>query len=147
MKLEQLFKLIDQDIDDFILKIEKKESKRRAILDIGPEDILTVSKYILEELKCRFVTATLVQHDKDFEIYYHFCHDPEGQIMSIHVILPHEKPQVESLSNLTESANWIEREMHELYGVEFFNHPEMKPLLSDENWEEDEFPYENEVTD
>lgn len=146
MNQEMLFKRIDQDIGEFILKINRKESRRRMILYIHPKEILHITKYILEELECRFVTATIMQEGERIEIFYHFSQDENGQVISIHVELPLEDPKIESLSNLTHATNWIEREMHELYGVEFINHPKMEPLISEGNWEKDEFPYRKDST-
>jgi Ni,Fe-hydrogenase III component G len=60
------------------------------------------------------------------------------------VILPVKKPEIESLTCLLSGANWIEREMHELYGIVFLNHPEPEKLISEGNWAEGVYPYRRE---
>jgi NADH:ubiquinone oxidoreductase subunit C len=57
------------------------------------------------------------------------------------VSLDRKKPEIESLANLINAANWIEREIHELFGIKFINHPNLTKLISDGNWKEDDFPY------
>jgi len=55
--------------------------------------------------------------------------------------LPQEKPEIESLANMFSGANWIEREMREILGITFRNHPEPEKLLSEGNWAEGVYPY------
>jgi NADH-quinone oxidoreductase subunit C len=80
-------------------------------------------------------------HTKNgFEIHYHFSKDSNGLILNIHVILDRDNPQIESLSNMFNASNWIEREMHELFGINFLNHPNLEKLLSEGNWAEGVYP-------
>jgi len=127
-------KILDKDL----------RSPKRLFVDIHPKDLLEMARYLLNELKWRFVIASALQSKRGFEIYYHFSVDEIGLIVNVHVVLPVSKPEVESLANITRSANWIEREMHELYGIEFLNHPNMEKLISDGNWDEGVYPYRKE---
>jgi NADH:ubiquinone oxidoreductase subunit C len=81
---------------------------------------------------------------KGFEIFYHFSFDAEGLILSLHVILDKKNPRIESLSNMFSASNWIEREMHELFGIDFLHHPNQEKLLSEGNWAEGVYPYRKE---
>jgi NADH-quinone oxidoreductase subunit C len=89
----------------------------------------------------RFIIASALHTKRGFEVYYHFSLDSTGLVLNLHVILDGEKPEVESLSNMFEASNWIEREMHELFGIVFLNHPTPELLLSDGNWAKGEYPY------
>ncbi len=44
-------------------------------------------------------------------------------------------PQIETLTGIWQTANFHEREVYDLFGVKFLNHPDMRRLLLDENWE------------
>ena len=89
----------------------------------------------------RFIIASALQTKKGFEIYYHFSFDSTGLILNLHVILPEAKPEIESLTVLFEGASWIEREMHEILGINFLNHPNLEKLISQGNWAEGVYPY------
>ena len=65
-------------------------------------------------------------------------------MINLQVILPHEKPEVKSLTGLFSAVEWIEREMHELLGIEFTGHPNMVPLLSEGNWPKGTYPFRKE---
>jgi NADH-quinone oxidoreductase subunit C len=44
-------------------------------------------------------------------------------------------PQIETVCDIWQTANFHEREVYDLFGVKFLNHPDMRRLLLDENWE------------
>jgi Ni,Fe-hydrogenase III component G len=125
--------------------VEIKLSKnKRAIITIKPSAILAISEYLYRSEGFRFIIASALHTRSGFEIYYHFSLDADGLVLSLHVILDKEKPCIESLSNMFSASNWIEREMHELFGIDFLHHPNQEKLLSDGNWAEGVYPYRKE---
>jgi NADH:ubiquinone oxidoreductase subunit C len=117
------------------------KSATRATITINPPDIITCSEYLFKELKFRFIIATAMATHTGIEILYHFSKDSSGLILNIRVILDKENAVIDSLTGLFEASNWIEREMHEIMGINFLNHPNLDKLLSQGNWAEGVFPY------
>lgn len=115
--------------------------KRRITIGIQKEAIRPIVKYFYHERSIRFIIASTFQTRKGIEIQYHFSDDPSGHIINLHVILPPENPEIDSLVPVFIGADWIEREMHELIGVKFKGHPDLSPLISEGNWEKDEYPF------
>lgn len=126
-----------------ILEIRIKNQKR-IIIAIMPDSIVEVAGYLYKTEGFRFIIATALHTKKGFEIHYHFSKDSIGLILNIHVILDKDNPQIESLSNMFNASNWIEREMHELLGINFLNHPNQDKLISEGNWSEGVYPLRNE---
>lgn len=120
--------------------------KNRALIDLDKHVFFKVATYLHKELKFRFIIASGRDNGKTFEIVYHFSHDASGMIANIRVNIPKAKPEIASLVPLFVAADWIEREMHELLGIVFLNHPNMRSLLSGGNWETGEYPYRNKVS-
>jgi len=118
-----------------------KRNEKRYVVSINPGSLLKVAEYLYQEAGCRFIIASALHTKRGFEIHYHFSKDETGLILNIHVVLSHEKPQIESLSNMFNASNWIEREMHELFGIDFLNHPNQEKLISEGNWAEGVYPY------
>jgi len=116
-------------------------SERRVTLRIDPAALLPLSEHLFKELGFRFIIASALHTKRGFEIYYHFSYDKTGLVLNLHVILDQDKPEIDSLSNMFEATNWIEREMHELFGIDFINHPNLEQLLSEGNWATGEYPY------
>jgi NADH-quinone oxidoreductase subunit C len=126
-----------------ILEIAIKNQKR-IIVSIKPESLINVAGYLYRGEGFRFIIASALHTKKGFEIHYHYSKDSIGLILNIHVILDKDKPQIESLSNMFNASNWIEREMHELLGINFLNHPNQEKLISEGNWAEGIYPLRKE---
>ncbi|MFO7852042.1 MAG: NADH-quinone oxidoreductase subunit C [Bacteroidota bacterium] len=115
--------------------------RKRMVVQIRKEALLEIANYFLDELKYRFIIASGMDTDHGFDIIYHFSDDTTGYIINLMVSIDKNKPEVESMANMISAANWIEREMHELLGIKFTNHPNLIPLISGGNWEGSEHPY------
>jgi NADH-quinone oxidoreductase subunit C len=123
-----------------ILEVAEK-SQTRVIVTIRPDAIIRTAKYLYKNAGFRFIIASALHTKRGFEIHYHFSKDSTGLILNLHVILDKDNPEIESLSNMFNASNWIEREMHELFGINFLHHPNQDKLISEGNWAEGVYPY------
>lgn len=140
---EQLIGDLKKTFGEYILEVTVRKENR---LDVRiPGEALTgIARYFHESLGCRFIISSALESKRGFEIYYHFSEDASGRIISLHVILPRDKPEIQSLTPLFEAANWIEREMREILGIEFPGHPNPEKLISEGNWAEGVYPLRKE---
>jgi NADH-quinone oxidoreductase subunit C len=129
-----------------IVEVRIKNLKR-IIVTIKPDSIINISAYLYREKGFRFIIASALHTKNGFEIHYHFSKDSDGLILNIHVVLDKENPQIESLSNMFNASDWIEREMHELFGIIFLNHPNPDKLISEGNWAEGVYPLRKKFND
>jgi len=95
---------------------------------------------IFKELGARFNVASGVDVRDHMEILYHFTFDEVDLTVSFRVKLPKNKLEIDSVTPLFEGANWIEREMRELLGINFIGHPNPKRLLLPEEWPDGVYP-------
>ncbi len=68
------------------------------------------------------------------EIIYHLYSIPFQQSLALKVIVARETPEVESVSSIWKSANWLEREVYDMFGMVFKNHPDMRRILMPADW-------------
>ena len=115
--------------------------QNRAVLTVRPERITEMAGFLYRVLKYRFIIASALETDEGVEILYHFSFDATGLVLSLRVVLDRAKPEIESLTVHFEAANWIEREMHELLGINFLHHPNLEKLISEGNWAEGVYPF------
>ncbi len=73
-----------------------------------------------------------VDHITHLEVVYHLYSYKLGHSVAIKVQCPYEDTHVPTLSHLWQTANWHERETHELFGIVFDGHPDLRPLLTEE---------------
>ena len=143
METESIIEKFKKEFSSDIIEIAVKNQTRVAIT-INPDSIINVAGYLYKKAAFRFIIASALHTKRGFEIHYHFSKDSTGLILNIHVILDKDNPQIESLSNMFNASNWIEREMHELLGINFLNHPNQEKLISEGNWAEGVYPYRKE---
>ncbi len=117
-----------------------KRNEKRIYVRVPVERLGESAERVLKE-GGRFATASCVDTRRGYEILYHFPFDSEGIILSLKVLVSREEPVVPSLARLRRAFEWIEREIHEFFGVIFEGHPDLRPLLSSEDRPPKFFPF------
>lgn len=139
MTYEQLKEKINS-IADKLIRVEQTSPKRLYLL-CESENAYKVNKFVFEDLKARFVIATGIDSDNCYEIIYHFAYDQLGTFINVKAFIrDRNKPQIESTALFIPGAEWIEREIHDTFGIEFKNHPNMKRLILADNWPDGKYP-------
>jgi len=91
------------------------------------------------ELQFNLLTdATCVDrfpHEPRFELSYHLVSIPRRNKIRLKVRLSGSDTVVDSLVPVWPGANWLEREIFDLFGVRFLGHPHLRRLLMPEDWE------------
>ncbi len=124
--------------DDIIEVFDK--SPKRVYVEIRPDSIVQVASYIFKDLEARFNTASGVDLRYHMEILYHFLIEDINLLISLRVKLQKSKLEIDSLVPVFEGANWIEREMHEILGINFKGHKDLRKLLLPDDWPEGVYP-------
>jgi len=131
---------IKESLGNRILDWQEK-FPRRVYFTVKKEDIVEITRILFKDLGLRFVIASATHTPQGFEILYHFSYDKSGEIYSARVFLDDKKnPQIDSIAPLFPGAEWIEREMWEMLGIQFLGHPNLKRLLLADDWPEGNFP-------
>ncbi len=68
------------------------------------------------------------------EVIYHLYSIPFNQSLALKVILPRENPELESIVSVWKTANWLEREVYDMFGIHFNNHPDLRRILMPADW-------------
>jgi Ni,Fe-hydrogenase III component G len=124
--------------DDIVDYFDK--SAKRVYIEIKPESLVKVATYIFKDLGARFNIASGVDGRESMEILYHFTFEAINLLVSLRVRLAKSHLEIDSLAPFFEAANWIEREMHELLGIDFKGHPDLRRLLLSDDWPEGVYP-------
>lgn len=138
---------VKESLKNKIVSWEEK-NPRRHYFTIKKADILDVVRYLFEKTGARFVTASGVDTPKGIEILYHFSFDRAGgKVVTVKLLTSKEKCQVDSIASIVPGASFIEREIQELLGVAFLDHPDPRPLLTSEDWPEGKYPLRSDYRD
>ena len=68
---------------------------------------------------------------------YHFDRFSRPGRVSLYVAVPHEWPEIPSISPIFSGAAWHEQECHDFFGIRFAGHPDLRPLLVPEEMDSD----------
>jgi NADH/F420H2 dehydrogenase subunit C len=80
-------------------------------------------------------TVTGVDMIDHLESIYHLRNLGQNWLVQIRVKLPLEDPSVDSLVGLYASANWLEREEYDMFGIVYRGHPDLRRILLDDEFE------------
>jgi len=113
---------------------------RRGIARIDPARTVEVAGKMLAMAGSRLATATGIEVRDGIDVLHHWAFEPAGAVITLKVLAARPELTVDSIANVVPAANWIEREMHDLLGANFRNHPDMRRLLLDDSWPEGVYP-------
>lgn len=104
------------------------------VIVINPVDILAVTQILKNELNFDMfldVTAVdwLAEKPERFEVVYHFYSTKILKRVRVKANLPENNPSIDSLKPLYGSSYFMERECHEMYGINFIGNNDLRPIL------------------
>ena len=112
----------------------------QLLIEIDIENLYSTILYLKTEDKCRFkqlVDITAVDYpekEKRFKIVYLLLSHENNLRVAINLNI-NEKTHVPSITKIFPSANWMEREVFDMYGVSFKDHPDLRRILTDYGFE------------
>ena len=117
------------------------ENSTPKAVRIEKEDLLGVAKNLIQNPATYFdmlSCVTGIDNGTDvrtMEVVYNLYSIPYNHHLMIRVVLPREKPEIESVSSIWKTADWHERETFDMYGINFLNHPDLRRILMPADWE------------
>ena len=105
-------------------------------VEINVNDLNDVVQFLKSNDKCKFrqlidiAGVDYPEKDKRFQLVYLFLsHENNIRIKILIKFQPNES--INSLTKIFPSANWMEREVFDMYGIKFKNHPDLRRILTD----------------
>ena len=122
-------------------KIKKSEIKHNQLyLSIDSKDIINVALFIKSNENTKFrqlIDVTVVDHPENIQrfkvVYLFLSHEFNQRIILSYFISENEV--IPSLTSIYPAANWMEREVFDMYGVKFKDHPDLRRILTDYGFE------------
>ncbi|MFC2134837.1 NADH-quinone oxidoreductase subunit C [Bacteroidota bacterium] len=153
-KPEEIFQLLKDEFQNAILEIQT-ELPVEPLIIVDPLKIDKVSLYLRDTEGLEFDTLMVlsgvddangekIKEDDESEIikggtlsvYYHLDSMTLKHKVTLKVSSPRDKPEIVSVESVWRTADWHEREVFDMYGIKFLNHPDLRRILMPEDWEE-----------
>ena len=126
---------------DLTTSINKSEINfGQLCLDVDFENLISVILYLKTNENFKFrqlidiTAADYPRKEKRFKIIYLFLSHQKNIRISVNLNID-EKTIIPSITKIFPSANWMEREVFDMYGVSFKDHPDLRRILTDYGFE------------
>lgn len=138
--------MMDKALQSIVQVLEKdfggvaEESFGEVQVVVSAENIVAVSQKLHDDFGMTFlstITATdyFPQTAPRFHVVYVFRSLSENLQLSLRVPLADEVPTVPTLTGVFNNANWRERELWDMFGIQVAGHPDMRRILMPKEWE------------
>ena len=119
--------------------LETLQAFSETTLVAEPARIVDLSRYLKNDekyVRLSGVTAVdLHPADPRFEIIYHLHSLERNLRLRVKCRVGGETPEIESVFSVWRAADWYEREVYDMFGVTFKNHPNLQRILMPLDWE------------
>ncbi|MCE5251154.1 NADH-quinone oxidoreductase subunit C [bacterium] len=124
---------IRKKFGDTLVDIHERND-RRVYITVNSIDLPAVCRFMYENLGGRLATASGVDMRSGIEILYHFMYPQEHRMITVRTKVKKPSPEIGSIGMFLPAAIWIEREIYDLLGVVFTNHPDPRRLVLADDW-------------
>ena len=138
INLTNLEKKINSELATRIKKTEIRHDQ--LYINIDNKDLIDVTLFIKSNENTKFrqlIDITVVDHPEDIQrfkvVYLFLSHEFNQRIILSYLISENEV--IPSLTSIYPAANWMEREVFDMYGVKFKDHPDLRRILTDYGFE------------
>ncbi len=134
LKLQKLEKLINSELSS---KINNSSIYNEELLiEIQENNLVDVIQFLKSNENCKFKQLIDIagvdypENEKRFELIYLFLSHENN--LRIKLLIKFEiSRSINSITKIFPSANWMEREVFDMYGIKFKNHPDLRRILTD----------------
>jgi NADH-quinone oxidoreductase subunit C len=130
-QLEDFVKSLDQDL-------EIRMGKQFTEVSVPLSKLYNLARQLREKEEAQFdflFNLSGVDYGQDLGVVYHLRSTVHGHSIVLKTrTSDRENPQIDSLSGIWETANLHEREVYDLLGIKFTNHPDLRRLFLDSSW-------------
>ena len=139
---DRIEKKLKEELGNHFIEYELRPSnKKKGIwIRISAEGNRKAAKIMINTFNARFSTISSVEHSSFIELIYHFAIDEEGLEVNLRTDVLKTNLMVETIADIIPGAEFVEREIYDLFGVAFRNHPNPKRLILSDDWEEGDYP-------
>ena len=137
LSLQELEKLVNSELTS---KINNSSINfEELLIEVSPAELINVLVFLKSDDKLKFKQLIDIagidfpEEEKRFKLIYLLLSHEKNVRIKISINFELNK-KIPSITKIFSSANWMEREVFDMYGIEFTNHPDLRRILTDYNF-------------
>lgn len=151
--IEEIFQILKDNFPDSELNL-KADTPTESFIIIPPFDVDKISLFLKDNSDLQFDSLICLSGVDDFNgqkvkdengnevmqggtlsIYYHLESTTLRHKLVLKTSTSRDNPEVVSVAEIWNAANWHEREAYDMFGIKFINHPDLRRILMPYDWE------------
>jgi NADH-quinone oxidoreductase subunit C len=135
MESLKIFERVAEQSPAALLEVVDRKPDPFAVVE--PSSIVAVARFLHDDPGCAMdclSNETGVDYKDRIEVVYHLFSYTHRHGCILKVKLPRDHPEVATVEEIWHAANWMEREIFDLLGVNFTGHSDMRRILMPEDW-------------
>jgi NADH/F420H2 dehydrogenase subunit C len=131
---------LTQAVIDLAPGAQRREQADRPAVRVAVEQLSSLFRRLRQDERLAFdmlldVTAVDWLSEGRFELLYNFFSTVHGHYLLVSAVVPRETPVVPTASGVWQAAEWQEREVFDLFGILFDDHPDLRRVFLEDNWQ------------
>lgn len=119
--------------------IEVYQSSGDTFVRVETGAIVDICRYLKNEQRFIYLTDVFgtdrFTSEERFEVIYNLISLRDRERLFVKVRLPEEEPVLKSVAGLWKAASWMEREVYDMFGIKFTNHPDFRRIYMPEDFD------------
>ena len=116
-----------------------KGEVKEPYLTVDAPSIVEVCRFLRDDANLQFavlsdLTALDWPKEEKLQVVYHLFSYSQNHQVVLKVDLPRDNPKVATVEGVWKVANWLEREVYDLFGVIFEGHSDLRRIMLPEDW-------------
>lgn len=138
MTQQEIFEKLKEKFGEAIVEV-KEEKSSDAIIIVPPDKVDEICQHLKVDDNFQFGFLNCISGidnpDKTLSAAYNLFSFPKRHKVTLKVNVPREKPDVNSVTGVWIAANWLEREIYDILGINFVGHPDLRRILLPYDWD------------
>jgi NADH-quinone oxidoreductase subunit C len=117
---------------------EYQEISEVPIFYVKSSAIVYICSLLKEDPQLRFdylMSLSAVDWPDRYDVVYHLYSIPHGHYATLKIKVAKDGPVVPSVTSVWKAADWQEREVYDMFGIEFEGHPDLRRILLEPDWQ------------
>ena len=137
MNPAQIHERLQAEFGEAVLAFEPDALDPFVVID--PERILDVCRFLHDDPDLAFDCLSNLSgvdriKEEQLQVVLHLYSYTHRHLLVVKVNVPRDEPRMPSVEGIWKAANWLEREIYDLLGIEFTGHSDLRRLLMPEDW-------------